>query len=82
MLTAETLDKYVSLFFGYGRWTAPIWFVGIEEAGGRDELEIERRISLWNARGRKELEDAPSFYPETGNDRWHGGTAILQPTWA
>lgn len=81
MLPASFLNNYLTSFFGYGRWTAPIWFVGIEEAGGRTECEVERRLSLWNHRGSKELEDAPVFYPESGNNRWHGDEAELQTTW-
>ena len=81
MLTTSFLNNYLASFFGYGQWTAPIWFVGIEEAGGRTESEVERRLSLWNQRGSKELEDAPVFYPKSGNDRWHGNKAELQATW-
>lgn len=81
MLTTSFLNNYLASFFGYGQWTAPIWFVGIEEAGGRTESEVERRLSLWNHRGSKELEDAPVFYPKSGNDRWHGNKAELQATW-
>jgi len=68
-------------FFGYGRWSAPIWFVGIEEAGGRTEQEIEQRLSLWSARGQQQLEDAPTFYPASGNDAWHRDHATIQATW-
>ena len=68
-------------FFGYGRWSAPIWFIGIEEAGGRTEREIEQRLRVWASRGRKELEDATTFYAESGNTAWHGEHAAMQATW-
>jgi hypothetical protein len=81
MLNPALLSDYCEKFFGYGRWTAPIWFIGIEEAGGHNEAEIERRLETWSARGRLDLEDAPSFYPACGNAAWHGTGATLQPTW-
>jgi hypothetical protein len=81
MLNPSALNNYIGSFFGYGRWSAPIWFVGIEEAGGRTEREIEQRLAVWAVRGKKELEDAPTFYPKSGNAAWHGGNATLQPTW-
>ena len=27
------IEAYSRQFFGYGRWDAPVWFVGLEEAG-------------------------------------------------
>jgi hypothetical protein len=68
-------------FFGYGRWSAPIWFIGIEEAGGRSELELEKRLAVWSALGENELEDAPTFYPASGNQGWHGERGSIQATW-
>jgi hypothetical protein len=55
--------------------------VGIEEAGARQEQEMEQRLGTWVSRGSKDLEDAPSFFPASGNDAWHGERAVLQPTW-
>src|ERR1700690_2025758 len=81
MLNPSALNNYIGSFFGYGRWSAPIWFVGIEEAGGRTEREIEQRLAVWGARGKNELEDPPAFYPKSGNAAWHGGNATLQLTW-
>jgi len=81
MLNPSTLNNYIESFFGYGRWTAPLWFVGIEEAGGKMGAEIEQRRTVWAKRGHMELEDALTFYPETGNHRWHGINATLQTTW-
>ncbi len=80
MLKSTAFNKYLEVFFGYGRWSAPIWFVGIEEAGGRTERELEQRLAVWAARGRKELEDAPACYPVSGHRGWHGEDAKIQPT--
>ena len=81
MLSPSALLKYLESFFGYGRWDAPIWFIGIEEAGGRSERELEQRLAVWAERGHKELEDAPTFYPASGNSSWHGEGAHIQATW-
>jgi hypothetical protein len=81
MLNPSALNNYIESFFGYGRWQAPVWFVGIEEAGGRTERELEQRLTVWAQRGQKELEDAPTFYLQSGNHQWHGQEAKLQETW-
>lgn len=76
------LTNYADSFYGFGNLEATIWFVGIEEAGGWRQRDIDRRLHTWDRNGRAELENAPTFYPESGNGRWHGPTAALQPTWA
>jgi hypothetical protein len=81
MLTAATLIDYCTTFFGYGHWRAPVWFVGIEEAGGKTESSVTKHLAAWHERTRKDLESAPEFYPTTGNNNWHGRNATLQPTW-
>src|ERR1039457_4027468 len=81
MLNPSALNSYLDSFYGYGRWSAPIWFVGVEEAGGKAEREIEQRFSAWASRGHQELEDAPTFYPASGNRTWHGERATTQVTW-
>ena len=80
LLDDSRLVDYCTTFFGYGRWAAPVWFIGIEEAG--DDTKVAQRLDEWNKRNRKDIEDAPSFYPLLhGNADWHGPAAIPQPTW-
>jgi hypothetical protein len=81
MLNSLALNNYMESFYGYGRWSAPIWFIGIEEAGGRMESEVEQRLDVWVSRDHKELEDAPTFYPASGNRAWHGERPTIQATW-
>jgi len=66
------IKAYCKQFFGYGRWDAPVWFVGLEEAGAGTQEELQARLSAWDQRGRRELEDAPAFYPACGQPQWHG----------
>jgi hypothetical protein len=83
MLTDELLTDYAGKFFGYGNWSAKVWFIGIEEAGGKTESEIKQRLHIWHKRGRLELENVREFYTALDNDHnWHGENADLQPTWA
>ncbi len=75
------IEAYSRQFFGYGCWDAPVWFVGLEEAGAGTPEELQARLAVWDQRGRRELEDAPVFYPACGQPQWHGPNATLQPTW-
>ena len=81
MLPSALLTAYADKFYGFGRWEAKVWFVGIEEAGGWEEQEVQRRLDAWKCEGGRELENAPSFYPASGNDKWHGIDATSQATW-
>ncbi len=81
MLSSQLLTEYQDKFFGFGNWQAKIWFIGIEEAGGRKELDVQQRLAAWHQSGKLDLADAPSFYPQSGNDLWHGPEAKLQETW-
>lgn len=81
MLPDKLLTDYASKFYGFGTWKAKIWFVGIEEAGGDRESEVQARLDAWQKSDSNDLEDAPRFYPASGNSRWHSKDAVLQPTW-
>jgi hypothetical protein len=68
--------------YGYGRWDAPYWFIGLEEGMGRDE-DIQRRISAWRELEREGLSDCRAFHFHKLIDerRWHLDPVRLQPTW-
>ena len=80
-LDDATLTDYSNRFLGFGHWDATVWFIGVEEAGGRTVEEVQARLRAWDEGGRKPLEDAPRFYPASGNPAWHGPNAEIQPTW-
>jgi hypothetical protein len=82
MLNNSLLTKYASKFLGYGKWESPIWFIGIEEAGGETEPEVALRLQTWSQRGERALENVHEFYAALGHCQWQGEQAILQPTWA
>ncbi len=81
MLPDDILAQYAHTFYGVGAWSARVWFIGLEETGGWTEGELERRLAAWNQRGRRELEEAPTFFPASGNHQWYGPQAQLHPTW-
>jgi hypothetical protein len=81
MLPDALIAEYADKFFGFGAWDAKIWFVGMEEGGGWNETDVQRRLDAWDRSNKCELEDAPSFCPASGITRWHGMGARLQETW-
>jgi hypothetical protein len=72
----------MSGFYGYGRWDAPFWFIGMEEGGGNSSDEIARRLSVWEELKGPELADLHEFHDRLGVTRHSGPTARLQRTWA
>jgi len=80
-LDDATVTDYCNKFLGFGRGKAPVWFVGIEEAGGWTVEDVQNRLRAWHEHGRKRLEDAPRFYPASGITTWHELHAQFQPTW-
>jgi hypothetical protein len=81
-LDDNTLSAYASTLYGYGSYSAPYWFVGMEEGGGRNFEELEKRITSWDVRGRNELEDLREYHTTIGHDKWFAPKAPLQKTWS
>jgi hypothetical protein len=75
------LESYISRFYGYGSWNAPLWFIGMEEGGCPTLDEFSSRLICWSRRGSAELEDAPAYHKELNFTRWFGPKAKLQSTW-
>ncbi len=79
MFDDDLLTVFVRRFFGYGSWEAPIWFIGMEEGGGKRFQELNERFDKWNRR-RPTLED---IRHGDGNDSpWFGARVRLQATWS
>jgi len=65
-------------WFGYGRWDAPYWFIGMEP-GGKDELPW---YETWVRLGGHELCDCREHHLRTNYTRWHGrNLPATQETW-
>ena len=69
-LAAET-------WFGYGRWSAPYWFVGMEPGGAEDA----RVYSSWHELGAPELLDLWEHSKACDDTHLVSGDPPLQPTW-
>lgn len=77
----DALQAYMASFAGYGDLRAPLWFVGMEEGGGRDVDELVRRVDTWVARGRRRLEDLAGYHRAIGMPRHFEAPYPLQRTW-
>jgi hypothetical protein len=68
-LDETLLTAFMERFYGYGNLKAPMWFVGIEEGGGKSFEEVEQRIRVRDERRRREqreteVEDLQNFHAE------------------
>jgi hypothetical protein len=73
MITIAERDK-LQTFIGYGRLDAPVWFLGMEEAGGGEEnLKVRAQFS--------QVEDLRSAHFALGIRYHHEGKKCIQPQW-
>lgn len=80
----EAHDLYLIAreWFGYGRWSAPYWFIGPEPSMGRgDDDSLNVRCRAWVELGRGELVDCIEHHRAFGVRRWHRTRPATQPTW-
>lgn len=78
----DALDGFIKTFVGYGNLRAPMWFLGMEEGGGRDVGELRLRVSTWNERGRRATEDLAGFHRAIGVTKYFvEDRPKLQQTW-
>jgi hypothetical protein len=78
----QLLERFMRTFYGYGNYGGAYWFVGMEEGGGDSFEEVARRLSVWDQRGRHELEDVVDYHHALGIDYPFRDKPKLQPTWA
>jgi hypothetical protein len=83
-LDPELLDSYAKRFLGYGNTSAPFWFIGLEHGGGGNADEIHQRLTAWDQRGRRSIEDLFDYHVAIAEHRWFAtrSTPRLQRTWA
>jgi hypothetical protein len=69
--------------YGYGRWGAPYWFIGLEQ--GMTTGEMQRRAEAWLALDpdKTGLTDCLKFHEHQHirDLRWHGAKPKFQKTW-
>src|SRR5262245_7913787 len=69
-------------FVGFGRFDADVWFIGIEQGGGKDIPELARRIEAWGNLGCPEVTDLHQYCDAIDERQWHGPNAKYQRTLA
>jgi len=81
MLDSPLLRAWIANFYGYGRWKAPYWFIGLEEGGVNGESEFVDRLRTWRDAGAHPLLDLRDFHVAIRKLRFFSGGIPLQPTW-
>lgn len=88
MLDCQLLHDYAENFFGYGNPESELWFIGIEEAGGRCESVVNERLKLWSDEfNRAPFVDGHKFHQQLHDcdgkplDRLFLDPVPPQPTW-
>ena len=79
MLEREKVEKYMNSYYGFGNWNSNIWFVGMEEGGGQDEDEVNKRIESWSTT-KKDLIDNKAHHERIGITQFFD-RGVLQKTW-
>jgi hypothetical protein len=77
----QLLTNYIDTFYGYGTYSAPFWFVGMEEGGGRTPEENISRITRWHDRGCAELGSFVADSQSGAVTRWFCNHPPVQTTW-
>lgn len=80
MIESQLLLDYMLRFVGFGDPSAPAWFIGLEQGGGKDLAELERRLGVWRALGSSPFVDFRDYCLRIGEDRWHGTPVKIQRT--
>lgn len=81
-LDNDLLEAFTEGFFGYGNYEGKFWFVGIEEAGGESFEEMNSRITTWDRRGRREIEDVWEYHTDIGITENFDEKIKIQRTWS
>ena len=76
------VQQFIDGFLGYGSLEAPIWFVGLEEWGGKSAEELLRRIEIWRQLGATPAVDLFEFHRDLNRDEFFGPKPKRQATWA
>nr|WP_314899159.1 hypothetical protein [uncultured Deefgea sp.] len=78
----ELIDRFLHNFFGYGNLKAPIWFIGMEEGGGKDLAEAQARIEAWQRLGAGDVIDLVTYHRVIDKSKYFDrARPPTQPTW-
>lgn len=69
-------------FFGYGRWSAPFWFIGPEPGMAQDgDDDLLSRYESWKKLNFRPVVDCAAHHRGFGFLKWHQPHPPTQPTW-
>ena len=74
----DALEEMARECFGYGRWKAPYWFIGLEEGMSGT---LEDRVKAWQKLGKEGLSDCKQFHHEIKVYKHHIDFPPLESTW-
>jgi hypothetical protein len=77
----QLLDDFANTLYGYGDYHGSYWFIGLEEGGGNSYQNINSRLTAWDHRGRRELEQLHTFHRDIGLEHYFRLPPKYQPTW-
>src|ERR1700712_4330199 len=68
-ITEQNLHYWVDNFYGFGSWTAPVWFISHEEGGGDLPEEVAEKFEYFNYANKNsndQLTDLRDLYRHVG----------------
>lgn len=80
-LPDDLLQHFISTFYGSGSYSGDYWFVGMEEGGGNDLVQVTNRINAWKDLGGTELVDIFDFHIRINYPEYFTNPVRLQRTW-
>ena len=67
MIEPGDLRAFMRGFYGYGRYEANYWFIGLEEGGASSISDLAKRLETWRLLGSHEIEDLSAFHLALGS---------------
>ncbi|MGD0003491.1 MAG: hypothetical protein ABSE06_04605 [Anaerolineaceae bacterium] len=81
IIASEKLESFINGFYGFGNYSGPYWFVGIEPGGGDSFEDIVKRIQIWEDAKKPEVMDVAEYHLCLGIRKYFEDPVVLQPTW-
>lgn len=85
MINKKEFKYYLENFYGYGKWSSDIWFIGKEEGGGNSQQECFKKIKIFNMLGqdKESLLDLREYHLMLNGreSKWFLPDFPLQSTW-
>ena len=75
------LKHFINTFYGSGNYDGDYWFVGMEEGGGNNLDQAQKRIQTWQDLGETELVDIFDFHSRINYLEYFTNPVKMQRTW-